>query len=252
MSNINGKFKEAVCECLGTFSEKYQLEDIKEGDDDVIAIADFNGIQGITTTPVLHVTRQKGMLVMGIRNLAYLGPENSIAHLATSDLFRDLTRMIVNEEEITPKDRLMHVLMLNAFAGQRKDVWDLMGMITMEINNFHLLTRSLVDYRDGEVYVEAVIEECDFECLPGYMEDRVQNLAGHAQHLAHVLHIIRLKISCEPASSDEQYRDFSRIQALLKTPDRGESEETHMTEDANTAGESHEGGTEETGAGVTI
>ena len=252
MSNINGKFKEAVCECLGTFSEKFQLENINQGDDDVVAIADFKGIQGAATTPVINVTRQKGLLVMAIRNLAYLGPENSISHLATSDLFRDLTRMIVNEGEITPKDRLMHVLMLNAFAGQRKDVWDLMGMITMEINNFHLLTRSLVDYRDGEVYVEAVIEECDFECLPGYMEDRLQNLAGHAQHLAHVLHIIRLKISCEPTSSDEHYRDYSRIQTLLKTPDSGESEETHMTEAADTPGESHEGGAEENGAEITI
>ena len=252
MSNINGKFKEAVCECLGTFSEKYQLEDIKEGDDDVIAIADFNGIQGITTTPVLHVTRQKGMLVMGIRNLAYLGPENSIAHLATSDLFRDLTRMIVNEEGITPKDRLMHVLMMNAFADQRKDVWDLMGMITMEMNNFHLLTRSLVDYRDGEVYVETVIDGCDFKNLPSCLEERIQSLASHAQLLAHVLHIIRLKISCEPTSSDEHYRDYSRIQTLLKTPDSGESEETHMTEAADTPGESHEGGAEENGAEITI
>jgi hypothetical protein len=107
------------------------------------------------------------------------------------------------------------VLTLDAFTSRKKTVWELMAMITLEMNNFHLDTRSVVDFKDGEVFVDTALD-CDFESVPDTFEDRLQNVASHAKLLEDILHVVRRNISDEPASSDECFRGISKIQRMLK------------------------------------
>lgn len=244
MSDISKAFKESVIAKIKALPEVYDVSEIEVGDDDVIALAEIGCINGTGTTPILRVSRTKDMLDIEIRRLAFLGPENSVTNLTVTSLFRDLAQMFVGKEDLTRQDRLLHVLALDAFTSRKKTVWELMAMIALEMNNFHLATRSVVDFSDGEVFVDTALD-CDFESVPDAFEDRIQSVAGHAKLLEDILRVVRRNISDEPASADECFRGFSKIQRMLKKDSKngegnGDAEGEKQEQDAPVAADSSE------------
>ena len=217
MSDISKAFKMDLITKLGKLAECFGLEAIEMGEDDNIAFA-LVGCLSITSTPppALHIRRKKDMLSIMIRDLASLGPNNSVTNVAVSSLFRDLAQMLVGKEELTHQTKLSHVLTFDAFTSRKKTVWELMAMITLEMNNYHISTRSVVNFSDGEVYVDTAMD-CDFESAPDTVEDRIQNLLFHAKLLQDILRVVRRDISNEPATADELFQEVSSVMELQKS-----------------------------------
>jgi len=225
MSNVSTEFKQRVIEKLKALSEKYDMTDIEQGDDEVIATANLGWEKEMGTTPSLRIECQRDLLVLAVRELTYLGSKNSIGNACVYGVTREVTDLLCDKEkEWTRKDRLMHVLMLDAFKNQHKNLWDLMGMVAMSINNMFVATRSIVDYGDGEAWVDTALE-CDFESIPERFGERFEQLAAHSRFLTDMLYVIRYRIGDESASALEVHKGFSRIQALLKESDKKDKEQ---------------------------
>ena len=238
MSTISNDFKEKVVQRMADMPEIYKITGIELGEDDVISTARIGCITGSSTTPELRFSCRGKLLNIEVRQIAFLGSQYSLTNQTVAGLFRDLIKLLVKKEELTQQDHTLHKLALEAFTGRQRTVWELMAMITMEMNNFHHATRSVVDFTDGEVYVDTAME-CDFETVPTAIRERLQELAGHAKILEDILHIVRRKISEEPASADECFRETSMIVDLLKqnSDTKGVSGDSSGTHDDQGQGE---------------
>lgn len=222
MSEISEAFKQDVVAQIESLPQSFKVSGVEVGDDDIVAVAKI-GIRTMGTTPLLQVRRVDEMLKVEVRHLATLGPKNSLTNLTVNGLACDMVQKIIGKKELSRQDRICHVLMVDAFTSRKRNVWDLMAMITLEMNNWPLPTRSVVAFLDGEVYVDAALD-CDFETLPEALEDRLQIVASQAKILAIILRSVRRELSEAPASADECFRETSEIKKMLKNDSKRDSE----------------------------
>ena len=214
MTEMNKEFKYKMVAALKALADEYGLSEIKCGDDELIARAKINCINGMCANPVLMVEEKHEMIAIRIRQVASIGTEKSVTNLTVATLFRDLASALFKKEELDRKDALLHVLAIEGFVRQQKNVWDLLAMIVCEMNNYHTETRSVVDYQDGEVFVDSALD-CDFETVPDKFEKRLRTTIGHAQLLADILAIVREKISSEPVVVNEYQHEVGKVKRAL-------------------------------------
>lgn len=211
---------------IGNLPEKYRLSGVEQGEDDVLATASIGSIRPLGSKPELRVVKQSSVVTLEIRQIAFLGSGNGMTNLCVNGLMQDVTDALCQDKELGRTDRALHGLMLNAFRGEKKTIWDLIAMIVLDLNNRTVSSRSVVDFRDGEVYADTLLGR-DLDCVPEAFEDCFERLASHAALLADSIHFVRHVIGDEPLSMrevvSEVKKGIRRAAEDLDTDDNGDS-----------------------------
>jgi hypothetical protein len=195
-------------------SETPKVVDIELGEGDTLLHAQLPNTRGMYGQPSrLLIGCHRGMLVVCVRNLGVLSSPLTNAVVAT--ITSDLVEILTDKAQLTLQSRLAHVMATETFLSRRKSIFDLLAHIVSYSNNLIAGSRAVVDFRDGEVYLDSFID-CDFETIPASFDHRLGLVATHAAMLSDMLRFVRANLSEAGATFGEADRRLEQFLSEAK------------------------------------